>query len=77
MNNYNIIEKDDILIGFTDDLIKHLKNEIIRLLDDDIDNLYMEDMTELIKELKKRNNRELLRISPCQMGGYTIKIIED
>lgn len=76
-NGKNVILKDDMIIGYEDDIVKYLKSEIDRLLKNVVeeDTDFIKDMIDLIAEIK--NNRcGLLKIAPCSMGGYSIEEIE-
>lgn len=75
---YKIIEVDENVIGYKDDLIKYLEEETKRLRKDDtIDNEELEsilnDTNEALRELEKQNNIYLLALCPHPMGGFTIK----
>ena len=74
----NLIEYDGFVIGYKNDLIKHLEEEIIRLRQDiSIDNEelvnYINQSSDAIKVLNEMNNFYLLGVGPGVMGDLVVK----
>jgi len=74
----NLIEYDGFVIGYKNDLIKHLEEEMIRLRQDtSIDNEelvnYINQSSDAIKILNEMNNFYLLGVGIGVMGDLVVK----
>lgn len=74
----NLIEYDGFVIGYKNDLIKHLEEEMIRLRQDtSIDNEelvnYINQSSDAIKVLNEMNNFYLLGVGIGVMGDLVVK----
>lgn len=74
----NLIQYDDFIIGYKNDLIKHLEEEMIRLRQDtSIDNEelvnYINQSNDVIGILNEMNNFYLLGVGPGVMGDLVVK----
>ena len=74
MENFKVILVDEDVIGYKDDIIKHLRHELAYIAEDKtVDNYILSDITETIKKLDEdRNvgNNTLLRLFVHPMGGF-------
>lgn len=74
----NLIEYDDFIIGCKNDLIKYIEEQSKRLRKDEtVSNdwlaHYLTENENIIEELEKHSNFELLGIGEGIMGDLTIK----
>ena len=76
-----VIELDETMIGYAGPVIRKLKEDVKELMEDPGDYEALDTVKDIIELMKDLNNQEydgyLLSITPCQMGGFTIKAWED
>lgn len=70
----NVILVDEDVIGYRDDIIRHLRHELAYIAEDKaVDNYILADITEAITRLENDesiDNLTLLRLFQHPMGGF-------